>query len=163
MIDAADGNMYLGGTFTQPSSFARTGAGLVYLTGTIKDGLALDASSTGDWHLLGGTVYGSTLSETGGAKMIATTSGGTLDGVTIDADVDMTQASNNVNMRIKNSELNGTVFVGGAAGGYARLYIGDNSAAADTLAGTGDIVFGNSGSNTLYNYSSGAGYLTFAW
>ncbi len=86
-----DGN--LGGSSHGPNlgTFNRT-AGTVNLTGTLDNTgttLALNAT-TGSWNLVGGTLKNGTLSETGGAKLVGTASGGTLDGVTLNGDLDLT-------------------------------------------------------------------------
>ena len=79
----------------------------IHMTGTIKDGLALD-DNTGSWYLSSGTVYGGTLSQSGSAQFIATfvhPYGGLLDGVTVEADLDLSQIQA-ANMRVTNSVIN---------------------------------------------------------
>ena len=112
--------MDLGGLFTLAGlgTFNRTG-GTVNLMGTLDNTgttLALDAT-TGSWNLAGGTLKGGTLSESGGAELVFTTSGGTLDGVTAASDLDL--ASNNgANAYVKDGLTlnNATVLLGNAAG-----------------------------------------------
>ena len=58
-------------------TFSRSG-GTVNLTGTLDNTgttLALDAT-TGSWNLVGGTLKNGTLSESGGAELVFTSSGG---------------------------------------------------------------------------------------
>src|SRR5207249_1535264 len=89
-ITAANSTVNLGGTFTVAGlgSFSRSG-GAVNLTGTLANAgatLALSAA-TGSWNLLGGTVQGGTVSVTGGAMLVGTGSGGSLNGnVTLKGD-----------------------------------------------------------------------------
>ena len=84
--------MNLGGSFTAADlvGFQRTG-GIVNLTGTLDDtgaGLSLDAT-TGSWNLVGGTLKNGTYTASGGAELVFTPSGGTLDGVTANSDLDL--------------------------------------------------------------------------
>jgi len=83
LIVSGTGVLDLGGVFTQAGlgTFTRTG-GTVNLTGTLTGNLAL-SSATGSWNLAGGTIAGGTVTATGGAELVLTGSGGTLDGVTI--------------------------------------------------------------------------------
>ena len=78
--------------------------------------LALDAT-TGSWNLLGGTINGGTLSESGGSELVFTSSGGTLDGVTADSDLDLA-SNNDAYAYVKNGLTlnNATVLLGNAAG-----------------------------------------------
>ena len=80
-ISATGTAVNLGGSFTLESlgTLNRAG-GTVNLTGTLNNvgtTLALNAT-TGSWNLLGGTIVGGTLSESGGAELFFTSSGGTL-------------------------------------------------------------------------------------
>src|SRR5262249_52944198 len=49
-------------------------------------------AGTGPLTLAGGTLKGGTVNASGGAKVIVTAPGGTLDGVTLDGDLDLTAA-----------------------------------------------------------------------
>src|SRR5262249_30925209 len=91
-LTATDSTVNLGGQFTLVGlgTFQRTG-GAVNLVGTLDNTgrtLALDAS-TGSWNLLGGTVLGGTYAASGGAALLFTSSGGILDGVTAQTDLDL--------------------------------------------------------------------------
>ena len=84
--------MNLGGAFTWAAlgTFTRSG-GTVNLTGTLDNRgrtLALDAT-TGSWQLAGGTLQGGNYVSSGGAELVFTSSGGTLDGVTANADLNL--------------------------------------------------------------------------
>src|SRR5205085_361217 len=132
----------------------RTGA-TVNLVGTLDNtgaALALDAA-TGSWNLAGGIVQGGMYTATGGAELIFTSSGGTLDGLTANSDLDL--ATNNAaQVHVVNGlTLNATAWLGNAAGStYGGLYFD----ATQTLAGTGTVVFGKNGSNFLRTYNTTA-------
>ena len=144
------GTLNLGGTFTTAdvANFSRSG-GTVNLTGTLDNTgttLALGAT-TGSWNLAGGTLTGGTLSESGGAELVFTSSGVTLDGVTADSDLDLA-TNNNANVHIVDGLTlsDATVYLGNAAGStYGQMFFDTT----ETLGGTGTVVFGKNGSNTL--------------
>src|SRR5207247_1130534 len=80
--------LYLGGSATLASPGIISAAGAtVYITGTLTStgGTLLLNATTGNWQLLGGALAsGTTVLATGGAKLIATSSGGTLTSATLD-------------------------------------------------------------------------------
>ena len=78
---------------------------------------------------------------TGGATLVGTDSGGTLSGVTLDGTLDMTGYYPFVNVT-GGLTLNGTIDLGATNGDY---YADLHFLGAQTLAGTGSIVFGNWG------------------
>ena len=130
------GTLYLGGTVAQLGTFNSTG-GTVNITGTLENSgstLALSAA-TGSLALLGGTVIGGTISESAGAEFVMTSSGGTLNGVTVNGPLDLT-ASGAYAYVINGLTLNGTATLGY----QARLYFNGGS---QTLGGTGTVVFNN--------------------
>ena len=113
--------------------------------------------------LSGGTIANAAVTETGTGEVVASTSGGSLSGVTLNGNLDAT----NGNLTVTNNlVLNGTLSIGSADGstiGYVDF--GDGTAAPATLSGNATVLLGASTSNTLSNYSSGsgaAGTLTFA-
>ena len=111
--------------------------------------LALDAT-TGSWNLVGGTIRGGAVSESGGAELVFTSSGGTLDGVTANSDLDLA-SNNNANVHIVDGLTlnNATVYVGNATGTtYGEMFFDTTEA----LGGAGTVVFGKNGSNFLGNY-----------
>ena len=57
-----------------------------------------------------------TLSESGGAELVFTSFGGTLDGVTAASNLDLASTSGNVNVQDGLTLNNATVFLGNAAG-----------------------------------------------
>ena len=150
LITATAGTIQLGGTFglTGGGTISSNG-GLVDLTGTLNNAgstLSLNAT-TGSWRLAGGTISGGTIATSGGAKLLATFSG-TLDGVTVNGDLDLVSNSSMLQARITNGlTLNGTAFVGTTSSigyGSALSFKGTQS-----LSGTGTVVFGHASFNTL--------------
>ncbi len=95
---------------------------------------------------------------TSSTTIVASSSGGTLDGVRLDGALDMSQVKSNRAYVINGLALNGTVKLGGIAGANigAELHIGrvqDNL--SETISGTGNIQFGQEASvNYLYNDSN---------
>src|SRR6185437_10816999 len=125
MLKVNGGTLNLGGSFTTVGvgTMVRNG-GIVNLNGVLDNTgatLALDEAS-GSWRLLGGTINGGIYTNSCGAELILTNSGGTLNGLTADGDLDLTQDFN-VNVTILNGlTLNGTATFGSAAFHYARMY-----------------------------------------
>ncbi|HEY2787000.1 MAG TPA: Ig-like domain repeat protein [Fimbriiglobus sp.] len=111
----------------------------------ITGGVLALGSLTGPMYLLGGTIYQGTITTDGNYDLVATVSGGTLDGVQLDGSLDMTQFQGSSADIINGLTLNGAIELGGASGtsNYADLYFGiagDNI--AQTIAGTGTIQVG---------------------
>src|SRR5439155_24761069 len=84
-------------------------------------------------------------------SLVLTTTGGTLDGVTVNGDLDLTQVAG-VNVTFKNTvTLNGTLSIGNAAGStYGYAYFDTGSAHARTLATSPTRVSCWTTNNTLY-------------
>ena len=102
---------------------------------------------------MGGTLLGGTLSESGGAELVFTSSGGTLDGVTTGSNLDL--ASNAYAYAFVKDGLtldNATVYLGNASGTTSSLL---NFWGTQTLGGTGTVLFGKSGYNRIRNYTDG--------
>ena len=169
-ISATNSTVNLGGYFTLATLGAFTHpSSTVNLTGTLDNTgttLTLDAS-TGSWNLLGGEILNGTLDETDGASLVMSTSGGTLDGVTVNGNLDLTRV-NGVSLTIMNTlTLNGTMSIGAADGStYGFVYFGSYEAASAMLAGNASVVFGGNGNNQIHNdcdaNGAGGGTLTFA-
>lgn len=134
-INANGVDVNLGGAFTlaQLGKFNRTGgtvnlAGLLNLTGNT---LVLDAT-TGPWIINGGTIQGGTVTISGGAKLSTTgINGNTLDGVTLQGDLNVT----------------GRIFIrnGLSLTGNVLLDVGGNlTFVGDQTFATGGIVFTSS-------------------
>ena len=116
------------------------------LTGTITGGLTLD-TTTGSWTLSGGTVQGGSYRASGEARLVFTTSGGTLDGLTAERDLDLATTSGYATVTNGLTLAPGTmVLLGNAAGTtYGSLNFSGNQ----TLGGSGTVLFGKSTSNAL--------------
>ena len=136
------GTLYLGGTVAQLGTFSSTG-GTVALVGTLTNTgntLALTAA-TGSLTLYGGTIQGGTVTATGGAQLVTTSSGGTLNGVTLNCNLGLTASSAYVSV-INGLTLDGTATIGGNSGNGSNWL---EFAGSQTLSGTGSIVFGSAG------------------
>ncbi|HET6878951.1 MAG TPA: PA14 domain-containing protein, partial [Pirellulales bacterium] len=107
--------------------------------------LSLDAT-TGSWNLTGGTVMGGVYQANGGAELVFSSQGGTLDGLTAASDLNMTN-SGGAQARITDglTLANATLYLGAAGGGYYPLEFTGNQ----TLGGSGTVRFGNDANNFL--------------
>jgi hypothetical protein len=153
VLSATNSTTNLGGAFTLAAlgTFNHSG-GAVNLTGVLdarSSGLALNGT-TGSWDLAGGTLKGGTYSASGGAGLVFTDRGGTLDGVTAASDLDL--ATNSFSYATVTDGLtlqNTTVRLGNAVGSNAGslTFSGDQ-----TLGGSGTVLFGKSGNNSLTAY-----------
>ena len=149
-ITATNATTNLGGAFTWAGlgTFNRTG-GTVNLTGTLDDTagvLALNAA-TGSWRLAGGTVKGGVITTADGSELVPIS--GTLDGVTLNCDLNVTGSSASVRV-INGLTLNGVATLGN---NYASLGFEGTQA----LSGSGSVVFqsGGTGINGLLATQSG--------
>ena len=150
-ISVTGGTLNLGGVFPIApwGTFNRSG-GTVNLVGTLNNTgttLALNGS-TGSWNLLGGTIRNGIVTEADGAELLFTSSGGVLDGVTADSDLDLaTNYAAYVHL-VNGLTLNSaTVWLGNAVNTtYGQMFFDTT----ETLGGTGKVVFGTSGSNGMY-------------
>ncbi|HEV3298088.1 MAG TPA: malectin domain-containing carbohydrate-binding protein [Planctomycetaceae bacterium] len=132
------------GTFNETSDTTNL-VGTFNNTGTT---LAL-GPATGTWNLEGGTVHGGTVTESGGAVLNVVGAGATLNGLTIDGDLDMEQIGGIYGAAVSvvnGLTLNGTLYIGNTAGTtYGDLYFTNT----ETLAGTGRVVFGPNVNNLM--------------
>ena len=161
------------GTVSLYGAMTLNGLGTIHRTGgTVNLGGTLDLqggawnldAGTGSWNLLGGAVKNGTISESAGSLLVFTNSGGVLNGITVNGDMDLTrQLGTNVSI-YGGLVLNGTMSLGDSAGTtYGRVYFADSGTAAGSLTGTGTVVFGSHGSNVIQNTSGltgAAGTLT---
>ena len=155
-ITVTNSTLDLGGVFTLAGMGVIGQSGdIVNLVGTLNNTgttLALNAT-TGSWNLEEGILENGTLTETGGAELVFTGWGGTLNGVTVDGNLDLTgtlagqRANTEVYANVLDGlTLNGTAYLGDAAGSfYGVLDFNDT----ETLSGTGTVVFGKNGQNAL--------------
>lgn len=139
----------LGGSFATPTLGTVTSTGgAVNLTGTLNNvgnTLTLNAG-TGSWNLLGGTIAGGTVATSGGSRLVATSSGGALSGVTLTGTFDLTVISGAYARVTGGLTLNGgTVLIGNSSSIYGVLSFDGGS---QTLGGTGEVVFGGN----IYNF-----------
>jgi len=104
----------------------------------------------------GATLRGGAYTMSGPGSILSL--GGTLDGVTMNGPVNVIGDTSLLNV-LGGLTLNDTMSIGDVAGTtYGRVYFGNSSSAAGTLAGTGTVVIGGYGStNTIYNNSNQAG------
>jgi hypothetical protein len=139
-IEATNGAaLYVGGTMAGLGTFNANG-GTVGLIGTLNNTgttLPLTAAS-GSLTLYGGMINGGTISGTGGAQLLATYASGTLNGVTLNANLNLTAGNGNVNVHV----INGLTLNSTATLGYGAAILFD--AGSQTLGGTGTVVFSNS-------------------
>ena len=108
-------------------------------------------------NLLGGTIKGGSYTSADGAELVFTTSGGTLDGVTANANLDLSNGGGTNATIVDGLTLNGVAYLGSSSTSvynYARLYF----STTETLGGSGSIVFSSgygSGSNAIYLTNGG--------
>jgi hypothetical protein len=119
--------------------------GSVRVTGLLNGAsgtLNLDAT-TGNWSMNGGTLRQLTVNASGGAFVLATSSGGTLDGVTLNSDLDVQAGSLSVTNGLV---LNGLMRVGNPTNSLAGSvgFFGSQA-----IGGSGAVLFGNHGCNSL--------------
>jgi RHS repeat-associated protein len=135
-IAASNSTVNLGGSFSSVdlATFADPG-GTVNLVGTMVNAGGAQWSIAGShWNLAGGTIVGGTLNESADAMLAATSSGGTLTGVTINGPLDLTAGSARLAVT-GGLTLNGTSTLGPGAAIYFN--------GSQTLGGTGTFVFNN--------------------
>ena len=170
-----------GGTFTNAGfnfgGFTRTG-GVVNLTGTLTNTsstLTLNAA-TGTWNLFGGAVFGGTVTVADGQALAPTSSGGTLNNVTMSQDLVISAASAYVVIQgtttfpaahlTGNSTgiyftpgytLNSSVIAEGATAGGRAITMAYGGTGTFTIGSTGVIrLAANCGGNLTMNNSSAA-------
>jgi YD repeat-containing protein len=159
-ITVNTGSVHLGGTsiLAADAGFGLGGSGgTVYFEGSLNNTgttLALNDPSL-TYLLYGGTITGGTMATTNGATLVGTNhsvQGGTLAGVTLDGTLDL--ATNNAaNITVTGGlTLDGTIGIGKADGTtYGRL----NFVGAQTLGGTGSVLFGAARGNQINTATSG--------
>ncbi|HEY2589889.1 MAG TPA: hypothetical protein VGI81_29365 [Tepidisphaeraceae bacterium] len=156
ILTETNGTLNLGGTFTTHSvaNLRRVG-GTMNVTGTLDNtGATLALTSTTGSLVLpaGGQIVGGTIAESGGARLVPLN--GTLDGVTLDGNLNVVGTLN-----VKNGLTLGggsTITLGSAAQySYGVLQFADGS---QTFGGTGTVVFASTSTpSEIRNGSSGAG------
>lgn len=151
-ILVSGGMLNLGGTFTTAAldlpKFIHSG-GTVNLVGRLENASATLplTAFTGSFTLAGGTISGGTITGNGGASLVLTAAGGTLDGVTANLNLDLSRPSANATVT-GGLTLNGTALL---SGDFSHL----DFAGTGFLLGTGAVVFGDATVNALRVRDSG--------
>ncbi len=140
-IRSDSATVQLGGTFTWPDvgDFVRSG-GTVIVDGTLDNtgnGLVLDGN-TGTWVLSGGTIVGGSIEPGLAGAELRYGGNSTLNGVTVNTDMNMSENYSLTVTLVNGLTLNGTATMG-AAGSYGRFLVNNDM----TIDGTGEIVLGN--------------------
>ena len=159
-IALSSGTVNLDGTFgytsVQNGRWNRTG-GTVNIMGslTIGGGNTLThTAAMGVWRLLGSTITGGTLASTGGT-LFGTSTVSVIDGVTLDANLDMMSENGGAQVTIKNTITlaNGrTISLGasnGSTSGLLNFAPGAGNVAKLTTNGSASVVFGGSPNNII--------------
>jgi len=149
------GRFDFGGTFTTASlgTIHRTG-GTINVTGTLDNSnatLALNAG-TGSFQLTAGVIKNGTITAVDGTGLIVPAfSSGTLDGVTLAADISLSGGSS---LSVHNGLTlsNGAKVILNSSSGASLQFVG-----TQTLGGSGQVIFGGTaGGNTLYVRGGGS-------
>ncbi|HET6323495.1 MAG TPA: malectin domain-containing carbohydrate-binding protein [Planctomycetaceae bacterium] len=150
-INVNGSTLNLGGSFTSAGlGTLNESANTINLIGKFDNTsatLALTAA-TGSWNLFGGAIKNGTLAETGGAELVFTPSGGTIDGLTVNGNLDLTSGTASV---LDGLVLKGTAFLGNLVGSTGGILYFNNT---ETLSGNGTVIFGGSSGNAIYGGSS---------
>lgn len=145
VIPALPGVIMYNRTDSIKSLTSVTQLGLTGGTLTVSTTAQLSASLT----LWGGTLKDATVTMANGAEILGSTSGGTLDGIVLNGDLDLTSITRDVNESFRNGvtvtvvnglTLNGQARVGNAQ--YGDYWGGLLFSGSQTLNGNGSIVLG---------------------
>jgi autotransporter-associated beta strand protein len=164
-ITATNATVNLGGSFAQANlgTFNRTG-GSVTILGQLNGDLSL-SPATGNWNMFSSSsLQNGTYTASGGASL--TVLNGTFVNATANGPVNVSGDPGQLTV-LGGLTLNDTLSIGDVAGTpYGRVNFGKSGSAANSLSGSGTVVFGGSArGNTLYNNSDqpgAAGTLTIA-
>jgi len=162
-VNATNAVINLGGTFSLSTYGIFNTAGITeYLTGTFKNtGTALLlGSSVGSWIMNGGSIEGGIVTTTNGTSLLVGSSGGTLNGVTLNGTLDVGDSiysGSGVVLTVQNGlTLNGTALVGNPTNSnFGAL----NFVGSQTLGGNASVLFGeapSSGYNALRLANAGS-------
>ena len=143
------GTINANGTWTNSSNLTVTvsGTGVVNMQGTVVNNIGGVLNLAGGGAInLQGTIQGGAVTSADGTRLCG--QWGTLDFVTVQADIDLAKYNGSCLYIVNGLILsNATVYVGNAAGStYGRLSFNNTQ----TLGGTGTILFGKNGANALY-------------
>jgi hypothetical protein len=129
-------------------AFEDTGGFLVLATTLDNRGSTLLLNGTSNVVVLTGVIRGGTVAMTNGALLIAYGTSATLDGVTLNGDLDIGDAFNAASLVVTNGlTLNGTARLGNPTNSW---YGALGFAGTQTLGGNAVIAFGNSSANALW-------------
>src|SRR5207248_3312676 len=152
-ITATDSEVNLKGTLTQAGLgyFVRTrGIVKVVTGGTVVGDVTLD-DTTGPWQLAGGEIRYGHVRTSGSGVLTASALGGTLRGVTLDGTLTMPRPTSGTATFVvqEGLTLNSTLQLGDPTGTtfFTSVQFGTG---AQTLDGTGTVVFGPSAGNALF-------------
>ncbi len=151
-IEVINGNFEMGGSFTTAGlgTLVRSG-GFVSLHGILTNtgNILAFNSLTGSWLLLNGTIMGGIITHSDGAALIPTSLSGTLNGVTINGDLDLTQGSG-VSLIIWNGlTLNGAAYLGNQTGASDGNLTFSGSQTLGTATGAVIVFGGHTGNGIL--------------
>jgi hypothetical protein len=150
-VTGAGGTLDLAGVFSKFGTINHT-AGNVNLQGTFNvNGTFALTAATGSWNLQGGTIVNATLSFAGGATLVPTLSGGTLNHVTLGSDWSFPNGGE-VSV-LKGLLLNGHTITLNAVNTYTGFTFNDS--AAQSLSGPGTVVL--AGSTPAYDFFNSYG------
>src|ERR1051326_2506292 len=153
-INATNATVNLGGTFATANlgTFNR-GGGVVNVTGALfnTNAVLLLNAASGSWQLVGGVIRGGTVVTSNGAQLVGASSGGTLDGVILNGNLDV--GADQARVTVTNGlVLNGTVTIGSSGGQFSQL----NFAGTQTLSGSGTVILGSGFESAVRVITSGA-------
>ncbi len=142
-VAMTDSVVNLGGNFTITGlgSFSRSG-GTVNLIGTcdLEGGTFTLDALTGDWRMVAGTMTNGTLATSPGGDLIATSSGGTFDDMTLSGAGFQIPSGASLTSTNGMTLDNGIITVGTTDNGHSYFYLNGTQ----TIGGTGEVVFANS-------------------
>ncbi len=120
--------------------------GILAVASTIQMGTNLTVN--------GGSIQGTTVNLSGGCALVASGSGGTLNGVTVNGTLDAGNSVNGSSLTVTNGlVLNGTAWLGNTNNGW---WGGIWFAGSQALSGNGTVVFGNSAYNAMAESIAGS-------
>ncbi len=147
-------------TGTDSVQSVTTNANVILSSGTLNVSGGFQLPSGVALTIQGGTLGNATVNESAGALLAFTSSGGVLNAVTINGDMDLTRMQGASVTIYGGLPLNGTLYLGNAAGNtYGRVYFANANAPAGALTGNATVVFGGwpVGGNFIENDSNLAG------
>ena len=143
-------------SLTSNDAFILSG-GVLIVTGNLQEQNGNSFTNTNSFTLAGGTLASATVV----AGTTITTLSGTLDGVTVNGNLDMTQQQTATLTILDGLVLNGTLSVGNATGSNSGLVtFGNGITANQSLSGSGTVLFYFGGRNSLINNDGSGGVLT---